>query len=67
MDFNADEAQGYLERLENPASKEAVLSTAQSNGAPDELIEMIDGSPLGEFSGPEELMNHLRAVPNRDN
>jgi hypothetical protein len=28
---------------------------------------MIEGLPLGEFSGPEELMNHLRAVPNRDN
>jgi hypothetical protein len=27
---------------------------------------MIEGLSLGEFSGPEEFMNHLRAVPNRD-
>jgi hypothetical protein len=31
------------------------------------MIEMIEGLPLGEFSGLEEFMNHLRSVPNRDN
>ncbi len=67
MAQDIDEAQKYLEGVEYPASKEAVISTAQSNGAPDELIELIEGVPLGEFSGPEELMNHLRAIPARDN
>ena len=67
MGQDIDEAQKYLEGLEYPASKEAVISTAQGNGAPGELIELIEGAPLGEFSGPEELMNHLRAIPNRDN
>jgi hypothetical protein len=32
-----------------------------------ELIEMIEGLPLGEFSDLDEFMDHLRAVPNRDN
>ena len=67
MAQDIDEAQKYLEGVEYPASKEAVLSTARDNGAPDDLVELIEGVPLGEFSGPEELMNHLRAVPNRDN
>jgi hypothetical protein len=31
------------------------------------MVEMIQGMPLGEFSDREEFMNHLRAVPNRDN
>ena len=53
--------------MDYPASKETLISTAQDNGAPDELIEMIAGVPLGEFADSEELMNHLRAFPNRDN
>ena len=67
MSFDPDEAQGYLEGVNYPATKETLISTAQDNGAPDELIEMIAGVPLGEFAEPEELMNHLRAIPNRDN
>ena len=67
MDRDIDEAQRYLEGVEYPVDKAALLSTVEGNGAPGELIELIAGVPLGEFSGPEELMNHLRAVPNRDN
>jgi hypothetical protein len=67
MGFDPDDAQRYLEGVEYPASKETLLSTAEENGAPDDLIELIAGVPLGEFSDPEELMNHLRAIPNRDN
>jgi hypothetical protein len=67
MGFDPDDAQRYLEGVEYPASKETLLSTAEENGAPDDLSELIAGVPLGEFSDPEELMNHLRAIPNRDN
>jgi hypothetical protein len=64
--FDLDEAPEYLEGLDYPADKGALLSAAEGNGVPDELVEMIAGLPAGEFSGQEELMNHLRAVPNRD-
>ena len=67
MGFDPDDAQRYLEGVDYPVSKETLLSTAEENGAPDDLIELIAGAPLGEFSDPEELMNHLRAIPNRDN
>ena len=67
MALNLDEAHSYLEGVQYPADKEALLSSARANGAPGELIEMMEGMPLGEFSGPEEFMNHLRAVPHRDN
>ncbi len=66
MSFDPDDAQRYLEGVEYPASKETMISAAQENGASDEMIEMIAGLPLGEFSGPEEFMNHLRAIPNKD-
>lgn len=67
MGFDPDDAQRYVDGVDYPASKETMLSTAQENGAPDELVELIAGIPLGEFSGLEEFMNHLRAIPNRDN
>ncbi len=66
MGFDPDDAQRYVDGVDYPASKETMLSTWE-NGAPDELVELIAGVPLGEFSGPEEFMNHIRAVPNRDN
>ncbi len=67
MDFDPDDGQKYLDGVDYPAGKATLLSTAEDNGAPGELIEMIEGLPLGEFSDLDEFMNHLRAVPNRDN
>ncbi len=67
MSFDPDDAKRCLEGVDYPASKEAMLSAAEGNGAPSEMIEMIEGLPLGEFSDLEEFMNHLRAIPNRDN
>ena len=67
MGFDPDDGQKYLRGVDYPASKATMLSAAEDNGVPGELIEMIEGLPLGEFSDLEEFMNHLRAVPNRDN
>ena len=66
MNFDPDDGKRYLEGVDYPASKEAILSAAEGNGAPGEMVEMIEGLSLGEFSDLEEFMNHLRAVPNRD-
>ena len=52
MDRDPDEAQRYLEGVEYPVDKATLLSTVEGNGAPGELIELIQGMPLGEFSGP---------------
>ncbi len=67
MGFDPDDGQKYLDGVDYPANKATMLSAAEDNGAPGELVEMIEGLPLGEFSDLEEFMNHLRAVPNRDN
>ena len=67
MGFDPDDGKRYLEGVDYPASKEAILSAAEGNGAPGEMVEMIEGLSLGEFSDLEEFMNHLRSVPNRDN
>ncbi len=66
MSFDPNDGKKYVEGVDYPASKEAMLSAAEGNGAPSEMVEMIEGLSLGEFSNVGEFMNHLRAVPNRD-
>jgi hypothetical protein len=66
VSFDPDDGKRYVEGVDYPASKEAMLSAAEGNGAPSEMVEMIEGLSLGEFSDLEEFMNYLRAVPNRD-
>jgi hypothetical protein len=66
VSFDPDDGKRYVEGVDYPASKEAMLSAAEGNGAPSEMVEMIEGLSLGEFSDLEEFVNHLRAVPNRD-
>jgi hypothetical protein len=63
MDFNPDDAQQYLEGADYPASKDEVASTAESNGAPEELVERIRALSTPEFSSAEEVTTELRAFP----
>jgi hypothetical protein len=63
MDFDPDDAQQYLEGVDYPASKEEVASAAEGNGAPDELVGMIQSLGTPEFSGPEQVVTELRAFP----
>ena len=63
MDFELDEATQYLEGVDYPASKEDLASAAESNGAPDELVERIRTLGRPDFSGPEEVVAELEASP----
>jgi hypothetical protein len=40
-----------------------VTSAAESNGAPDGLVGMIQSLGTPEFSGSEEVVTELRAFP----
>lgn len=63
MDFNPDDARQYIENVEYPASKETVISAAEDNGAPEELVGMLGSLPRPEFSSADEVMDELRAFP----
>ncbi len=63
MDINLEDAPRYLEGVDYPASKEDLISAAETNGAPDELIDMIGTMGRPEFSGPEDVVEELRAAP----
>ena len=62
MDENpmvSDEVQKYLQDIEYPASKEGILSNAQSKGAPQGLIDRINNVSQDSFSEPQEVSNAL--------
>ena len=46
----------YLKDASYPASKENLLSTAMSNGAPNGVIEQLRSLAVEQFSGPEDVM-----------
>ena len=63
MDFDPDDAPQYLEGVNYPASKEALISAAENNGAPEGLIGMLGSLSRPEYSGPEQVAEDLRAYP----
>ncbi len=63
MDFDPNDAPRYLEGVEYPASKEDLISAAEGNGAPEELVERIGTLGRPSFSGPDEVVAELEASP----
>lgn len=63
MDFNPDEATQYLDGADYPASKEELASAAESNGAPEELVERLRTLGRPSFSGPDEVVAELESSP----
>ena len=63
MNFNPDEAHQYFEGVQYPASKEDLISAAESNNAPDALVERIGALGRAEFSNSEDVVEELQASP----
>lgn len=63
MDFNPDDARQYIEDLDYPASKEDLISGAESNGAPEELIERLGTLSTPDFSDSDAVIRELRSSP----
>jgi hypothetical protein len=61
--FDASTLQMYLRGATFPAQKEEVASTAESNGAPGDLVRQIRNSDTESFNSPEEVMQALPASP----
>jgi hypothetical protein len=59
MDVNPIELQKHLKGISYPASRDDVVATAQSNGAPDEIVEALRNSGQDEFSGPDQVSKAL--------
>jgi hypothetical protein len=63
MNVDPEDARKYLEGVDYPANKQELASTAEGNGAPEDLVEMIRTLDRPEFFGPEEVVAELRAFP----
>jgi len=58
-DLTPSDVRTYLEGVNFPASKEEVASAAESNGAPQALVEQIRALGPEQFSSPDEVVSAL--------
>jgi hypothetical protein len=56
VDVNPIEVQRYLKGVDYPARKDDLVSKAEGNGAPGDLVEQLRGLSRDEFSGPDDVM-----------
>ena len=60
--FEASTLQMYLRGIESfPAEKDEVASTAESNGAPQDMVRQIRNADNERFNSPEEVMQALQS------
>jgi hypothetical protein len=59
MDVNPIEVQKHLRGIDYPASKDELISTAESNDAPQEIIEALQQLDRAEFDGPDDVQEAL--------
>jgi hypothetical protein len=52
--------QQYLPNLDFPASKEEVVSTAQSNDAPQEVVDQVRNSSKDTFNSADEVLQTVQ-------
>jgi hypothetical protein len=52
--------QQYLPDVTFPASKEEVASSAESNNAPQELVQQIRSASTERFNSPDEVMQAVQ-------
>lgn len=60
VDVNPIDLQKHLKGVSYPASKEDLLSTAQSNDAPSEVLDALRGLSGTDYGGPDDVMAALR-------
>ncbi|MBE2316527.1 DUF2795 domain-containing protein [Solirubrobacter sp. CPCC 204708] len=59
MDVNPIELQKHLKGVDYPASKDDVVSTAESNGAPDDILDALRSMNKDSFDGPTAVTEAL--------
>lgn len=57
MDVNPIELQKYLKGIDYPAGKDDLVQTAQSNGAPDEIVDALRSAGQDSFDGPTAVQS----------
>jgi Protein of unknown function (DUF2795) len=55
MDVNPIELQRHLKGADYPASRDELVSLAESNDAPPDVVEAIRDADAEDFEGPDEV------------
>ena len=58
--FNPQDLQKYLQGVNWPADKEQVASQAESNAAPQGVLDKIKNLGGGQFDGPQDVIAKLQ-------
>jgi len=59
VDVDPIDVQKHLGGVDYPATKDEIVSTAESNGAPQEIIEALQSIDREEFDGPNAVQAAL--------
>jgi uncharacterized protein DUF2795 len=59
--MNPIEVQKHLKGMSYPASRDDLVSTAEDNGADEDLLGQLRGLDRNTFSGPDDVMEALKA------
>ena len=55
MDVNPIELQKHLKGVDYPASRDELVATAESNGAPAEIVDALRNANKDSFDGPSAV------------
>lgn len=58
--FNPQDLQKYLQGVNWPADKDEVAGQAESNGAPQGVLDKIKNLGGGKFDGPQDVIGKLQ-------
>jgi hypothetical protein len=59
MDVNPIELQKHLKGADYPATREDLVSLAESNGAPAEIVDALRNAGRDRFDGPDDVTEAL--------
>jgi hypothetical protein len=59
MDVNPIELQKHLRGVSYPASRDDLVAAAESNGAPEEIVEALRSADADRFDGPDKVQAAL--------
>ena len=59
MDVNPIEVQKHLRGADYPATRDDLVSLAQDNGAPNDVVQALEDAGRDRFDGPDDVMEAL--------
>lgn len=59
MNIDPIDVQTHLRGLTYPADRNDLVAAAQNNGAPEDIVNALQGMPEATYDGPDEVVKGL--------